>query len=272
VFGGVRRKLIKFKAQFETVAGQIDAIGNELEKRVERMRSDLQMLDGLHAQGRATIDELDGYISAGKAFAETYRAGELVGLKAAAEADGKDLLAAQAYQDALLALDRLEKRVFTLQQARQIAVQQLPQIRIVQNGDAALIASLDASITLTIPAWKQKMVMLLGLERQREALALQQAVTETTNELITRTSEMLHSQALDIEQQSQRGLVDLEVLAKTNDELIATVNGILRLQSEGREARAAAEREMERQTQQLRDALATPDLGQPAPAPRLSAA
>lgn len=260
LFGGVHRKLVKFKAQFETVGSQIDAIGAELQTRVERMRSDLQMLDGLYAQGRTTIDELDGFITAGKQFAETYRDGELGALKIAAEKEGADLLAAQAYQDALLALDRLEKRIFTLQQARQIAIQQLPQIRIVQNGDAALVASLDASISLTIPAWKQKMVMLLGLERQREALALQKAVTETTNELILRSSQMLQVQAMDIEQQSQRGLVDLEVLAKTNNELIETMNGVLRLQIEGRQARAAAEGEMARQTEQLRCALAAPSL------------
>lgn len=270
MFGGVRRRLVRFKAQFETAADQIDAIGAELKTRVDRMRTELVTLDGLHAQGRMAIEELDGYIAAGKAFGESFRARELVELEAAAK-NSSDLLAAQAYQDALLSLDRLEKRIFTLQQARQIALQQLPQIRMVQNGDAALVASLDASITLTIPAWKQKMVMLLGLERQKEALALQEAVTETTNELISRTSEMLHTQALEIEQQSQRGLVDLDVLARTNNELIETVNSLLRIQSAGRSMRADAEREMERQTRQLRDALAAPDLGQAA-APRLSAA
>src|SRR3569832_222635 len=101
----------------------------------------------------------------------------------------QDVLNGQAYQDALMALDRLEKRVYTLQQTRQIALQQLPQIRIVQNGDATLIESLGASLTLTIPAWKQKMVMMLGLEHQREALAMQKAVTETTNDMIRRSAE-----------------------------------------------------------------------------------
>ena len=260
LIGGVRRQVSRFRSQFETVASQIDAISTELQTRVDRMRHDMQMLDGLHAQARCSISALDGFIAAGKAFADEFRRGELVALQAGAAepaADGgHDLLAAQAYQDAMQALDRLEKRVYTLQQARQIAVQQLPQIRVVQNGDATLVESLSASITLTIPAWKQKMVLLLGLERQREALAMQKAVTDTTNALIRRTSEMLKTQALEIERHSQEGVVDLGLLARTNEELIETITGVLNIQAEGRQNRATAETEMKRQTEQLRLTLA----------------
>lgn len=160
-----------------------------------------------------------------------------------------------------MALDRLEKRIYTLQQTRQIAIQQMPQIRIVQNGDATLIESLSASLTLTIPAWKQKMVMMLGLERQREALAMQKAVTETTNDMIRRSAEMLKVQAVDIEQESQRGIVDLSVLAKSNQDLLDTISGVMRLQSEGHSARTQAATEMERQTAELHAILGG---GQPA--------
>ena len=155
-------------------------------------------------------------------FADEYRTGQLPALQAAASkasADGsQDLMAAQDYQDAVQALDRLEKRVLYLQQARQIAIQQLPQIRIVQNGDSTLIESLQASINLTIPVWKQKMVLLLGLTRQQEALAMQKTVTDTTNQMLKQASEMMKSQAVEIEQQSQRGIVDIDTLAQTNQE------------------------------------------------------
>ena len=111
-------------------------------------------------------------------------------------------MAAQDYQDALQALDRLEKRVFYLQQARQIGIQQLPQIRIVQSGDETLIENLQATTELTIPVWKQKMILLLGLTRQRSALDLQKTVTDATNEMMKQASEMMKNQAIEIEKQA----------------------------------------------------------------------
>ena len=258
LIGGARRKLFAFQSKFETVAAQIDRITVELEKRVDRMRRDITMLDGLHAQTKGSISELDAYIAAGKAFADEYRNGDLVRLKAAVSttADGsQDLMAAQAYQDAVQSLDRLEKRVMYLQQARQIAIQQLPQIRIVQNGDATLVESLQASINLTVPAWKQKMVLLLGLTRQQEALGMQKAVTDATNEMLLQASEMMKTQAVAIEQQSQKGIVDIQTLEKTNQDLIDTIGGVLAAQAEGRRNRAQVEAAMERQTQDLKRAL-----------------
>ena len=260
LMGGGRRRLHRFKSKFETVSAQIDRVTVELERRVDRLRRDVTMLDGLHDQTKDSIIELDAYIAAGKAYVQTFRRTTLADLHAKAQSTGADgsadLMAAQTYQDALQALDRLEKRVLYLQQARQIAIQQLPQIRIVQNGDATLIESLQASVNLTIPAWKQKMVLLLGLSRQQEALALQRTVTDTTNEMLRGASEMMKVQAIDIEQQSQRGIVDIETLAKTNQDLIDTINGVLSAQAEGRRKRAQVEIEMERQTTELKRVLA----------------
>ncbi|HEY1961830.1 MAG TPA: toxic anion resistance protein [Rhizomicrobium sp.] len=261
MFGGLRRQIFRFQQRFETVAAQIDRITVELEKRVDIMRRDVTMLDGLHDQTKDSIGSLDAYIAAGKAFADEFRRGPLVELAAKAKASSadsstQDLMAAQQYQDAMQALDRLEKRVLYLQQARQIAIQQLPQIRIVQNGDTTLIESLQASVTLTIPVWKQKMVLLLGLTRQEEALAMQKTVTDTTNEMMRQASEMMKTQAIDIEQQSQKGIVDIETLSRTNQDLIDTIQGVLRVQAEGRQKRVQIEQEMDRQTQALKVALA----------------
>jgi uncharacterized protein YaaN involved in tellurite resistance len=260
LFGGLRRRLFRFQSKFETVAAQIDRITVELEKRVDRMRRDVTMLDGLHDQTRDSIGELDAFIAAGKAFAEDYRTHQLVDLQAKTKSgsgnDSQDVMAAQAYQDAVQALDRLEKRVLYLQQARQIAIQQLPQIRIVQNGDTTLIESLQASVNLTVPAWKQKMVLLLGLTRQQEALAMQKSVTDATNQMLRQASEMMKTQAIDIEEQSQKGIVDIETLQQTNQDLIDTIQGVLKVQADGHARRAQIETEMDRQTQALKAALA----------------
>jgi uncharacterized protein YaaN involved in tellurite resistance len=260
MFGGLRRRIFRFQSKFQTVAAQIDAITVELDKRVDRMRRDITMLDGLHDQTKVSIGRLDAFIAAGKAFADDFRQGQLQTLQAATTkptGDGsQDMMAAQNYQDAVQALDRLEKRVLYLQQARQIAIQQLPQIRIVQNGDSTLIESLQASITLTIPAWKQKMVLLLGLTRQQEGLAMQKQVTDTTNQMLRQASEMMKTQAVEIEQQSQRGIVDIDTLAQTNQDLIDTISGVLQAQSEGRKKRAEVEQLMQQQTDDLKRALA----------------
>lgn len=259
MFGNLRRRLHRFQSKFQTVAAQIDQITVELERRVDIMRRDVTMLDGLHDQTLHSISRLDVFIAAGKAYADEFRATRLAELKAAAEkptADSsQDMMAAQAYQDAVQALDRLEKRVLYLQQARQIAIQQLPQIRIVQNGDTTLIESLNASVNLTVPVWKQKMVLLLGLTRQQEALAMQQAVTDATNQMLRQASEMMKTQAVAIEEQSQRGIVDIDTLAQTNRDLIDTIQGVLAVQAQGRQKRAQIEVQMEQQTQDLRRAL-----------------
>lgn len=257
--GALRRRVHRFRSKFETVANQIDRITIELEKRTDTLRRDVTMLDGLHEQTRQSIGELDAYIEAGKQYAEEFKRTRLPELQVAATARAdttQDLMAAQAYQDAIQALDRLEKRVLYLQQARQIGIQQMPQIRIVQNGDATLIESLQASINLTIPAWKQKMVLLLGLQRQNEALALQKQVTDATNEMLRQSSEMMKTQAIAIEEQSQKGIVDIETLNKTNQDLIDTIEGVLATQAEGRRKRVQIEAEMERQTEALRQTLA----------------
>ena len=216
------------------------------------------MLDDLHEQTKESILNLDAYVQAGKKFVDDYRANELPKLKAAAEAKSADAagsLEAQTYQDAVQALDRLEKRIFYLVQARQLGIQQLPQIRIVQSGDETLIENLQATSALTVPAWKQKMVILLGLTNQKSALELQKTVTDATNEMIRQTSKMMKDQAISIEEQAQRGIVDVDTLAEANRDLIDTVQGVLKVQEQGRQKRAEAEKQMDRMTADLKKAL-----------------
>lgn len=257
IFGSAKARLERFKQEFEDVSGQIDRIGLELDKHKDTLRRDIAMLDDLHEETTQSILKLDAHVEAGKAFAERYRSEELPKLKAAAEQTGSHdgLLEAQSYQDAVQAIDRLEKRIFYLQQARQLGIQQLPQIRIVQAGDETLIENLQATSTLTVPAWKQKMVILLGLNRQKAALDMQKQVTDTTNQMIREASQMMKDQAISIEEQSQRGIVDIETLQQANTDLIDTIQGVLRVQEDGRRKRADAERQMETMTAELKSAL-----------------
>jgi uncharacterized protein YaaN involved in tellurite resistance len=258
LFSSVESRLRRFSEQFGDVASQVDRICVELDRNKETLRRDIAVLDELHEQTKSSLGELDAHIAAGKSFAEDFRAHKLVELEQAAKANspGSDaLLAAQTYQDAAQALDRLEKRVFYLQQARQIGIQQLPQIRIVQSGDETLIENLQATTELTIPVWKQKMILLLGLSRQQSALALQKTVTDATNEMMRQASEMMKTQAIEIEKQSQRGIVDIETLEKTNRDLIDTIGGVLNVQDQGRKKRAEIEQRMAQLTDELKSAL-----------------
>ncbi len=258
IFGGARAEMEKFKGRYEDVASQIDFIALELEKRKDGLRRDIAVLDDLHEQTAGSIAQLAAYIEAGEEFAKEMRDARLPELKQIAQQaalDGDGLIEAQTYKDAEQALDRLEKRVFYLRQARQVGIQQLPQIRIVQSGDETLIESLQASTRLTIPLWKQKMVLVLGLRRQEDALEMQKAVTDATNEMLRQTSAMMKNQAIAIEEQSQRGIIDVETLEQANRDLIETISGVLKTQEEGREKRAQIEVRMGEMTEELRQAL-----------------
>lgn len=258
LFSSVEARLRRFSEEFTDVATQIDRVCLELDRNKEVLRRDIALLDELYEQTRTALGGLESHIAAGKAFAEDFRNGKLVEMQRAATAQGgssEAVLAAQSYQDALQALDRLEKRIFYLQQARQIGIQQLPQIRIVQSGDETLIENLQATTELTIPAWKQKMILLLGLTRQNSALELQKTITDATNQMMRQASEMMKTQAIEIEKQSQRGIVDIETLEKTNRDLIETISGVLAVQEQGRTKRAEIEQRMTQLTDELKTAV-----------------
>jgi uncharacterized protein YaaN involved in tellurite resistance len=258
LFSSAEARLHRFAEQFGDVASQVDRVCVELDRNKEVLRRDIALLDDLYDQTRMALGALDSHIAAGKAFAEDFRGGKLIELERAAKAQGETsdaVLSAQTYQDALQALDRLEKRIFYLQQARQVGIQQLPQIRIVQSGDETLIENLQATTELTIPVWKQKMILLLGLNRQKSALELQKTVTDATNEMMRQASEMMKTQAIEIEKQSQRGIVDIQTLEKTNRDLIDTISGVLTVQQQGRTKRAEIEQRMAQLTDELRSAV-----------------
>lgn len=259
LFGGMKSEISRFKARYETVAGQIESIGLALEKRQDTLRRDVVMLDGLHANTIQSIQHLHAYVIAGEEVQKKYEATEIPKLQMAVETaktgGGDGMLEAQVYQDGVQAVERLDKKILYLRQARQAAIQALPQIRIVQASDETLIENLQATATLAIPIWKRNMALALGLQRQKEAMELNRAVTDATNEMMRKSSEMMKEQSLEVERQSQEGIVKIETLQKVNDDLIATVNGVLELQRQGKLKRIEAEAQMDKMTVALRDTL-----------------
>lgn len=259
IFGGLKAKVERFKSQFTTVAAQIDRIAIELQSQQEILKRDIAMLDGLHGKNLDQMKMLEAFIVAGTEYVEEARTKLLPELEQKVQSAGEGAegqLAAQALNDARQALERLEKKIHDLKLSRVIALQALPQIRLVQSGNATLVEKLQSSVATTIPTWKNQMTIALAIHRQREALELQKNVSEATNQMLRDNAERLRAGTVEVEQESQRGVVDIETLTKVNDELIGTINDVLRIQEEGREQRKAAEVEMKRIEGELKDTLA----------------
>jgi uncharacterized protein YaaN involved in tellurite resistance len=259
LFGGLKAKLFKFKEQFQTLAGQVDRIALELERQQDSMRRDIAMLDGLYDRNLDHLRQLEAYIVAGTelvAEAKRTTVPELERRLAAAGDGVGGQMAAQELNDLRQSVDRLERKVHDLKLSRVVAMQTMPQIRLIQNGDAALVEKLQSSVAMTIPAWKNQMTIALALHRQEEVLELQRKVSETTNELLKRNAEQLRSGMTGIERETQRGIVDIETLSQVNRQFIDTINEVLQIQREGRERRQAAETEITRIEAELKRTLA----------------
>lgn len=258
IFGGAKAKVERFKSQFTNVAAQIDRIALELQSQQETLKRDIAMLDGLHEKNLDQMRTLEAFIVAGTEYLDEARKVTIPAMEARLQQAGEGAegqLAAQQLNDARQALERFEKKIHDLKISRVIALQALPQIRLVQSGNATLVEKLQSSVATTIPTWKNQMTIALAIHRQREALELQKNVSEATNAMLKDNAERLRAGTVEVERESQRGVVDIETLSKVNEELIGTINDVLRIQEEGREQRAVAEQEMKRIEGELKEAL-----------------
>ena len=194
------------------------------------------------------------YILAGKKRLADVRAGELEELRKKAEASGlaED---AQAYNDYVQLCERFEKKLHDLELTRMISVQMGPQTRLLQNNDTLMIEKIQSSLVNTIPLWKSQMVLALGLEHSRQATAAQSAVTEMTNELLKKNAEALKMGTIATAKEAERSIVDIETLKHTNEQLISTLDEVLRIQTEGAQKRKAAEAELGRIEGELKQKL-----------------
>ena len=215
------------------------------------MLKDVSMLDKLFDKNWECLRELDLFIIAGKMAVEELQATIIPGLRDKAQASG-DPQDAQKLQDAIQFTDRFDKKLHDLLLSRMVSIQTAPQIRLIQNNNQLLVEKIQTSILNTIPLWKNQIVIAISLLRQKKALELQKKVTDVTNDLLTKNSEMLKNSSIEVARQSERGIVDVDTLKKVNADLIATLEETIQIQSDGRTKRHAAEEELKKMEEELK--------------------
>ncbi len=247
-------KIDEMKAQYDKAEANVDKICRILEQHQVALMKDVAMFDQMFELNQQYYKELTMYIIAGKKKLEACRNGELAELRKKAEETGTQE-DAQAYNDYANLVERFEKKISDLELTRMISIQMGPQTRLLQNNDTLMIEKIQTSLVNTIPLWKSQMVLALGLERSRQATAAQSAVTNMTNELLKKNAEMLKMGTIATAKEAERGIVDVETLRKTNEDLISTLDEVMQIQKEGRQKRAEAEVELSKIEGELRQKL-----------------
>ena len=247
-------KITALQTKYDKAESNVNKIVEVLEGHQIQLMKDTAMLDQMYEMNVVYFKELSMYIIAGKRKLEEVRSGELAELMAKAQASSlqED---AQAANDLANLCDRFEKKIYDLELTRMISIQMAPQIRLIQNNNAVMSDKIQSTIVNTIPLWKSQMVLALGVEHSRQAAAAQRQVTDMTNELLKRNSETLKLATIDTAKESERGVVDMETLKQTNENLISTLDEVLRIQSEGRQKRHEAELELAQIEGQLKNKL-----------------
>ena len=256
-FGFFRKqtsKIENLKNKYDKAQANVEKITDSLQQHQVRLMKDSAMLDKMYEQNLNYFKELTMYILAGKKKLEETRNGKLAEMKNKAALSGlpED---AQAARDLDEKCSRFEKKLHDLELTRTIAMQTAPQIRLIQNNDTGMVEKIQTTIVNTIPLWKSQMVLALGIAHSAEAAQAQRQVTDITNELLRKNAETLHMATVETAKESERGIVDLETLQKTNADLIQTLDDVMRIQMEGRQKRQAAEMEMHRMEEELKRKL-----------------
>ena len=256
-FGFFRKqtsKIENLKNKYDKAQANVEKITDSLQQHQVRLMKDSAMLDKMYEQNLNYFKELTMYILAGKKKLEETRNGKLAEMKNKAALSGlpED---AQAARDLDEKCSRFEKKLHDLELTRTIAMQTAPQIRLIQNNDTVMVEKIQTTIVNTIPLWKSQMVLALGIAHSAEAAQAQRRVTDITNELLRKNAETLHMATVETAKESERGIVDLETLQKTNADLIQTLDDVMRIQMEGRQKRQAAEMEMHRMEEELKRKL-----------------
>ena len=254
MLGKAKQSIFEITAKYQKIGAQIDKIAVKLEKEKDGLLKDNLMLDQLYNKNKDYFDALNIYIAAGELKIEELQFTIIPEAMKRAE-ESSDQMDVQIANDYTQFLDRLDKRTHDLRLARQITIQQAPQIRLIQNTNQALAEKIQASINTAIPLWKNQVVIALTLLRQKDAVTAQRQVSETTNDLLKKNSEMLKISAIETAKENERGIVDIETLQKTQNDLVETIQETLRIQQEGKEKRRAAEIELGTMEEDLKNKL-----------------
>lgn len=245
---------LRMKTGYDSVATNLGNICTKLEEHQMQLKKDIDVLDGLYEQNLLYFKELSMYIFAGKKKLQEVKGTDLANLREKARISNfpGD---AQEVKDLLNLCDRFEKKIHDLEITRMISIQTASQIRLIQNNDIAMVEKIQSTIVNTIPLWKNQMVLSLGIYHAEQAAKAQKEVSDMTNALLRKNAEVLKISSIESAKESERGIVDIETLKDTNVALISTLDEILKIQTEGKEKRKAAEVELQRMEQELKTKL-----------------
>ncbi len=254
IFYSAKKQLTKIVAKYSKIESNIDGIEKGLDKSKIKLLKDVSIFDQMYQKNLEYFKEISLYIIAGEKKLEELKNVVLPELKKKAE-ETEEQLDVQKVQDMEAQINRFEKKLYDLKTTRLISIQMAPQIRLIQNNDAELVEKIQSSITNTIPLWKNQMVLALGITNAKTALKQQQAVSKLTNDMLLKNSETLKQGTLDIAKESERAIVDIETLKKTNQSLIETLDGVIKIHEDGRIKRKEAEVELQNIEKELKNKI-----------------
>ncbi|VDG96756.1 TelA-like protein SA1238 [Lysinibacillus sphaericus] len=254
LFNKASRSIQEMMTKYQKLSTQIDRIGVQLEHSKRGLIEDVHMLDNLYEQNKTYFQALNVYIAAAEIKRDELANITIPQMRADAQ-NSNDQMAIQEVNDMSQFLDRLEKRLYDLQLSRQLTIQSAPQIRMIQQTNQTLAEKIQSSIMTSIPLWKNQIAIALTLNRQKKAVESQRLVTKTTNDLLLRNSEMLKLNSIETAKENERGIIEIDTLKKTQENLIQTIEETLVIQADGRVKRKEAEREIGRMEEELKQRL-----------------
>ncbi len=248
----------KFTARFEEVQGQIDRITDNLLSHEHKLLKDIKSLDILYEKTLDFYDELALYIAAGEAKVKELDSNDIPAKEAEVQAapESEQVMKAQELRDLRAARDDLERRVHDLKLTRQVTMQSLPSIRLVQENDKSLVTKVNSTLVNTVPLWETQLAQAVTIQRSAEAAAAVRDANDLTNELLTANAKNLRDSNKMIREEMERGVFDIEAVKQANADLIGTIEESLQIADEGKAKRAAAEKELKKMEAELRDTLA----------------
>lgn len=254
IFNSAKKQFDKLVAKYNKVENNIDKIEKSLEGQRFTMLKDIATFDTMYDKNLEYFRQLSLYIIAGEKKLEELNNVVLPELRKKAE-ETQDQLDVQAVKDMSDTINRFEKKLYDLKTTRIISIQMAPQIRLIQNNDSELVDKIQSSLINTIPLWKNQIVIALGLANAKKALDSQRKVTELTNDMLKANSELLKQGTIEIAQESEKAIVDVETLQKTNNDLIETIDKLIEIHSDGKAKRIAAEGELVKIESELKNKL-----------------
>lgn len=254
LFNSAKKEISTIIAKYNKIEKNVDTIENSLEKNKVTLLKDIALFDTMYDKNLEYFKEISLYIIAGERKLEELKNKTLPAAKAKFE-ETHEQLDAQKIQDLENQINRFEKKIYDLKTTRIISIQMAPQIRLLQNNDAELVEKIQSSITNTIPLWKNQMVLALGINNSKKALESQQAVSNLTNDMLKKNSETLKQGSIEIAEEAEKAIIDIETLKKTNQDLIETIDNVIKIHEEGHAKRMEAEAELENIEKELKNKL-----------------